>query len=392
MPKATGKTPNRLDRYRAVMSALDGAKPAGSYYVSPPGAVSQRVTGRLLLQPGCSLAVLGGIGSGKTSAMLASKRDLGEHPDWFATYVDVAMRHDLSEIKPGTVLAAIGLTLLDQLKASEDEEVKKAKASFRRWSRGYSFDPGDPSDYYDDGLAWAPGLLKPPERPFYGNIDEMIAALRVLLASLASNAEHCVIFVDSLDRIASTADFGAACEQDIRALGRIAAVVVSAPLRLLFSADRHVLDTFSDFFHQSASNPSTSTGLDFLKQVVLARIGADIVTAQSAEALARKSGGALRDLVVLSRGAAELAYLDGGDMIERHHVTASADAFGRKLLLGITESESERLKRLARSGSFVSISDEDVGLLVSRRILEYQNGRTKYEVHPTIRPLLQEGS
>ena len=43
-------------------------------------------------------------------------------------------------------------------------------------------------------------------------------------------------------------------------------------------------------------------------------------------------------------------------------------------------------------GTFVRVSDSDVGLLVTRRVLEYadEHGATRFAVHPTLVPLLEQ--
>ena len=98
----------------------------------------------------------------------------------------------------------------------------------------------------------------------------------------------------------------------------------------------------------------------------------------------------MRDLITLAQAAGEEAYLSGTDVIDEAHVEAAADAFGRKHLLGLGPDEIEVLQRVRTKGIFVQTSDKDLALLVTRRVLEYQNGRTRYGVHPTIRPLLEQ--
>ena len=97
----------------------------------------------------------------------------------------------------------------------------------------------------------------------------------------------------------------------------------------------------------------------------------------------------LRDLVKLARSAGYEAYSAGADQVGLEHVEASADALGRALLQAVGQDGVEILQRVRAKGKFVPTSDRDLALLVSRNILEYQNGaRIRYAVHPAIESLL----
>jgi hypothetical protein len=168
-------------------------------------------------------------------------------------------------------------------------------------------------------------------------------------------------------------------------------VVLVGPLRSLYGADRSVVDRFDYFYHQPAIDAQQDgAAIAFLVGVLRARADADILPDPSCHRLAEHSGGVLRDLITLAQAAGEEAYLDGADRISQDHVEAAADAFGRKHLLGLGPDELEVLQRVRTKGIFVRTSDKDLALLVTRRVLEYQNGRARYAVHPTIRPLLEQ--
>lgn len=98
------------------------------------------------------------------------------------------------------------------------------------------------------------------------------------------------------------------------------------------------------------------------------------------KALAKSSGGVLRDLLQLARLAAEEAYLSGAQRIEEPHVRAAADIFGRKHIFGVTPTELATLQRLRQRQEFVPTSDDDLALLTTRRVLEYQRARVEYGV------------
>jgi hypothetical protein len=80
----------------------------------------------------------------------------------------------------------------------------------------------------------------------------------------------------------------------------------------------------------------------------------------------------------------------GAERVDEELVNAAADAFGRQLIFGLGPAEIDVLRRVAEKGTFVQTSDQDVALLVTRRVLEYRAGNPRFVVHPTLVPLLRE--
>ena len=110
------------------------------------------------------------------------------------------------------------------------------------------------------------------------------------------------------------------------------------------------------------------------------------------ERLVRYSGGVLRDLMALAHLACVEAYLDGADVVFPSHAESAIDAFGRKHMQGLRAEEIEVLERVRAKQTFVHTSEDDLALLMTRRVLEYRsNGRPRYAVHPTIVPFLAAG-
>ena len=100
------------------------------------------------------------------------------------------------------------------------------------------------------------------------------------------------------------------------------------------------------------------------------------------------TGGVLRDLIGLARNAGEEAYLSGDAQITAVHSEAAGEAFGRTLLLGLDPDDLAKLQSVRKNARFVPVSDKDLALLMTGRVLEYRGSKTRYAVHPTIEPLL----
>ena len=97
------------------------------------------------------------------------------------------------------------------------------------------------------------------------------------------------------------------------------------------------------------------------------------------------------DLLTLAQSACVEAYLDGADRVGKAEAVAAIDTFGRKHLQGLRPAEIEALQRVRTKASFVHTSEDDLALLMTRRVLEYRtDGQLRYAVHPSIVELLEE--
>src|SRR5580698_2963135 len=67
------------------------------------------------LTRGSQMALVGGIGSGKTTELLLTQKVLSRHSDSVNIFVDMADYTDLSQINPGAILATAGIQLYRHL-------------------------------------------------------------------------------------------------------------------------------------------------------------------------------------------------------------------------------------------------------------------------------------
>ncbi|MDC3954130.1 ATP-binding protein [Polyangium jinanense] len=342
---------SRLKTFREYMARLDAAaNPERAlergFYVERPGrSVGKEITDRVGLRPASTHLLVGGVGSGKTTQLLVACNQLNELEDTWAKYIDVSETYDLEMLRPGALLDLAECAL-----------------------------GGMPDDSINYGL---------PEQ-----VDE----LRKLHARLAQEKPHQTIFFDSLDRLADPAMFEQIAEHVIRVIRSIGiGVVVAGPLRALYGLDRPIADRFDYFYHQPPVDVQQDPdGRSFLVSILRARLSAKVLPDDTCFRLAAWSGGVLRDLVALAQSACEEAYVSGSDTITAAEADRAADAFGRKHLLGLGPDEIEVLQRVRKTGNFIQASEKDLALLVTRRVLEYSGGRTRYAVHPTLEPLLAQ--
>jgi hypothetical protein len=390
------------------MERLDAAADPRSAIVRdlyvPPAArsIADEVVGRLALQPASTQLIVGGIGSGKTTQLLVAEQRLREVRDTEAVYLDISREHDLQKLRAGVLVALAGLAFVKLLVDDKSAAVDGARSFFREWAiEGSGYFPDGPPGYDEPDPDWVhvPPVISPPPTPSLTSGEG--AALKTLTDALRSRVPHVALLVDSLDRVRELEHFEQLVRHDVailRALG--IGVVLVGPLKLLYGAWRPIAAPFDKLYQVAWVDPAAPGGRDFLTRVLRVRSSenlgfgilqdAGVLSDEGAARLVDMSGGVLRDLIGLARDAGEEAYLAGDDAIGPAHADAAADAFGRTLMLGLAADDLAILQRVRTQGSFVPVSDRDLALLMTGRVLEFRNGPVRYAVHPTIRPLLAQ--
>jgi hypothetical protein len=125
-------------------------------------------------------------------------------------------------------------------------------------------------------------------------------------------------------------------------------------------------------------------------QVLEKRNAAELMSVSAMEAVARGSGGVLRDLISLARNSATESYLAGEESINETHVALAVRELGESYFLGLGERHVKLLTRLKRGEGFRVEDPASLELLFTRRVLEYQDPKPRYEIHPALAGLLDE--
>ena len=343
------QTIDRLERFRALRARLDPAgDPARALaegaYVEQGRSVGGRIAAELMVSPASTHLLIGGVGSGKTTELLSAQARLNQVPDTVALYVDVSKGHDISKMVPGAIAVQVGLALGEWLQA-----------------------PGpDSTD--------VPGIKE-------------------ILAELSTRRKHAVVLLDGLDRMTDMAALEQVVLHDVKALNELGlGLVLVGPLRALYGMDRTVEARFDNFHYQPwidlASSPEAET---FLVNILQKRVPDEVLDRRGLEAMVHFSGGVLRDLLAIAQSACVEAYIDGSDVIGPAQAEAAIDSFGRKHMQGLRPADIAVLQRVREKGSFEHTSEDDLALLMTRRVLEYRvDGRPRYRVHPTIERFLRD--
>ena len=351
------------------------------------------------LSRGSQMALVGGIGSGKTTELRLTLKLLERHTDAVNVYLDLAELTDLNTLNSGAILIAIGMALHRKLKKADRQstEIKLAYQKLREMAEGKTiwvaddgYDPGEGPDP-DVVAVHTPGLLKPRFPAMHRdvmNVQNLV--FQIAMPLLGADAQITVL-LDGLDRLIQPERFREFAEQDLRALREAKiSVVVATPLMLWFDKSRYLQDYFDDVKHIPAASfdPRRSA---FLQQILVRRGAAELMDEKEISGLARFSGGVLRDLITLARASAVAAYREDKDRISFGHVRSAIRQLGRGYLVGLGKTQRRRLKQLMDNEEFSIQDPTSTALVVNRQVLEYvTDGRDSFAVHPALVEVLAE--
>jgi len=368
----------RRDRFRQAMARFEPsgdpleALSRGLYVAEPVQSVAQQILARLELRPQSSHLVTGPIGSGKTTQLRVLEKSLKESDEFWPIFADITTH--------GNELAAEGKLIkhvVDDLKKLRGQEL----------AAGAQFSKGEGAFIVALRLLALLAAASSENNPPSATVIE-----KAIKQELSTLSRKPVLLIDSLDRL-SHAVFAELCDQDLAKLREHIAIVVVAPPAIMYGAARETAERFDYFTRQTAKDPREDPKMHaFLLQVIRLRAEEALLPETSCNHLVLASGGILRDLIALTQLALEEAYVAGHAGVEPSDVARAADTFGRKHIIGLDSQELSTLQRVRKHGTFVRVNDSDMGLLVTRRVLEYADdrGATRFAVHPTLIPLLEQ--
>lgn len=391
---ATPEPTDLLQTYRDFMERMAiAAKPERTFdrgfYVPRIRFSMKEIATRLLLEPNSTHLLVGGIGSGKTTELIQGSALINRDKDSQAIYIDVSQEQQLDQLVPGVLLTLVGLRLADRIGPVKSGPAAQAAQFVRAIARG-SWDENPDVDY-DDGLYFSPGIIKPPG-PVQPLVRQQTEHLRTLLTELRKTTPHFIVCFDSLDRIHDSKQLAEIILEDVVALKQLGiGVMLVGPLHILYGSERAIVQHFDQYsLLPDIDVMSDPLGPGFLLEVLRKRAPVQLLPDETCSSLVQMSGGILRDLLKLAKQAGQRAFMGDAPLITPAHVHAVAEMEGRKLLFGVTETSLTKLKALAKGERFVLATQEDLTLLETRRVIQYQSddGQTRYVLHPVMQSLL----
>lgn len=410
----------RRERFREYMRKLNPTAPArltidsGLVVEDLRGSQFKALVARADLEPASQQLVVGGIGSGKTTALLLAEKLLEQQGQTLSLYIDISSETDLSGLNSGALLASFGLHLArtfsskgfgDDLDDAKNTALKDAASDIERFAFGTRKSVWQPSRSAADYLGMSdplqglrspmfghyvtegvPGRLPPPVPVLLRDIQVIQKSLGTFIAAIQARSLDIVAIFDGLDRLPSPDRFWTVVDQDFRALRQMrVGVMAAAPQSVLYGQGRAVSEHFDRVHQIRALSPDPEAG-GYLKSVLSHRGGTDLLGQDVVDLICEGSGGVLRDLITLARDAGEAAYIEGAEEILAQHASAAIKQLGESYLRGLGPEQMGILWQLKKERSFDVAANPNIELLVTGRVLEYS--ATDFRVHPALEPLL----
>ena len=386
---------DRLKFFRRLMSAFEGtSNPQRAvergFYVNLPNNPVGELARRIEVNPWSARMLLGGIGSGKTTRLLLIQNVLNELEDIKAIYVDVSLVTDISDLKPGALIAVIGLELIKILDKVNEPELEECKKKIENFAHGYNevstlsigtIEVGGKESSMDHQ-----GLLSNEKHKIR---QSLIQALSVVNKAVKKKIKKETVFLlDGLDRLGDLQVFLNSALSDISEIenSEIGSVTV-ASISLTEIARESISGVL--FYVPYLDVFDSIEARQFFIDVLAIRDPENIITPDARSSLISNSGGVLRDLISISQSSIEEAYLDGSEKITLQHVSQAILPFSRTKLMGLSDSDIKNLHLLVSKKSFFPSTPEQWKLLHSGHILEYRYPKQRFVVHPAIASFIQ---
>jgi hypothetical protein len=403
---------NRLKFYREKMAAFEGTVDPrnainSGYYVPEPRKSSSSLLTRVALRPSATHLLIGGIGSGKTTQLLIACDQCNELEGLYAQYVDVSLYVDISKISINVLTVISGLVLSQLMKDSENEKIQEYRDFIRKKAYGYSeyVEPSILLDIVNPRYSISPAFLLPSKNSFPRIVthkgilskesqdtqDQLIIAINYLNKAVRSIYGKVILLFDGLDRLDDAQLFSEIVIKDVQTISASGiGVVVVAPLLTAYSQYRDIIEPAVNYtsYQPCFDLENDPDAHNFFESILRIRSREDFIEKSALQSLVKYSGGVLRDLINLTQSSIEEAYVSDVESLQEIHVEAAANSFGRAKLLGVSDHDLEVLKKIVNTGNFFPRTDEEVRLLVTGRVLEYQYPARRFKVHPTLQPLL----
>ncbi len=384
---------NRLQIFRERMAAFEGAANPqeaieSGYYVRAPGQLlAEKLSARVALRPASSHLLIGGIGSGKTTQLLMACENLKQIGDIYPIYIDVSLYTDISKIKSGVLTAIAGVELSKMIEDSDNESVKKLVEIIDKIAYGYS----KKKDFSEKFTTNKKGII--PDKNNYHITRNLTEAVRNLAIYIADkHNKKIVLLFDGLDRLENAIAFSEIIASDAKAIknSNIGLIIVGPLISLYLNNRASIENSLDYFYHQPCFDVENDPeAYKFFVQILKARSTDNFIEPSVMDAIVKFSGGILRDLINLTQSSIEEAYILGDDKVQNKHVQNAILAFGKAKILGISNQELEILQTIINKEKFIPRTEQDVKLLITRRIIEYEYPKQRYVVHPAIVPIIE---
>lgn len=231
-------------------------------------------------------------------------------------------------------------------------------------------------------------------------LSDLIEKINRIAEAIAKKTGRPVLAI--VDRLDKVMDLGRArrmyYEGGASLLAPACRAIYTVPLALFHTPEfGQVRVTFDDYFSlpnvkvNARDGKLDESGRNMLRELVHRRLVPGLIALDAVERLAELSGGVLRELVALAKDACSFARVRKGDRVEAEDVDRAASRLRNVFAGMLTDDHYRELWRIHADPLHRYTNSPTAQELVHNlSLLEYADGDAWWDVHPVVRPLLEE--
>lgn len=366
---------------QAVLGRLTVTDPASvlqaGAYVEPPVQSGEELARRFRVDPTGRIAMLGGIGVGKSTSLLVAARALAKEQGVVAHYVDVPLYLRVDALRAGALVALAGLATLRHRRL-EGPLGAVGRVDAEMLHVGLTPHPGAP--LVDTEFVRESSELPVPA---LSDLTQIVARLGASIPGWERKTR--VLLVDGLDLI-ENAEGLEALVGDLDALQRLGwgvCMVGSVAWRFALPS------AFGPCVLWPVPDPEADVAwAAFLGEVLQRRAGEPVFAPDVLRSVVVGSGGVLRDLIGIARGAIVEALLDGATHVTTLHAARALAEHGRERSVPLDGPMCDVLRRFMSNPGALVPGERMVDLLRRGALLPSGDAPPRFRVHPCLVPSL----
>lgn len=228
-------------------------------------------------------------------------------------------------------------------------------------------------------------------------LSDLIDAInRIIIDAGKELGKDILVIIDDLDKVNLEKAEELFYRHGAELTQPICKIIYTIPQPLLFSNKirQIVLQYFDgrEELHNISVNHRNGevdhSGYKAMREVALRRMEEDLITEEAMNEAIKSSGGILTEFMRIIRDAANIADMEGKNRIGKEEVMRVVTGIRNDYIRILDKGDLEILKEVKRTKGK---TDEDrfQDLLFSLAILEYANEEVWYDIHPTIKGIIE---
>ena len=229
-------------------------------------------------------------------------------------------------------------------------------------------------------------------------LSDLIDAInRIIIDAEKELGKKILVIIDDLDKVNLKKGEELFYEHGAELTQPVCKIIYTIPQPLLFSNKiRQIILQYFDGrkeLHNINVNHRNGevdhSGYKVMREVALMRMEEDLITEGAMAEAIKSSAGILTELVRLIRDAANIANMETRSRIEKGDVKRVVTGIRNDYIRILGKEDLEILKGVKNTKGKIGDEDRFHDLLFSLAILEYANDEVWYDIHPTIKGIIE---